>query len=82
MPHCLRDYEAAGRLDQVKMLSLTNPPGFPILVPGQVVTTDILAFMSALDTREIHGYLPEFGFRVFTEASPQRPGRQDPPGVR
>ena len=43
------------------------PPGFPILVPGQVVTTDILAFMAALDTREIHGYLPEYGFRVFTE---------------
>ena len=56
------------------------PPGFPILVPGQVVTTDILAFMSALDTREIHGYLPEFGFRVFTEASLQAPGAQDPAG--
>jgi arginine decarboxylase len=56
------------------------PPGFPILVPGQVVTTDILAFISALDTREIHGYLPEFGFRVFTEASLQAPGAQDPAG--
>jgi arginine decarboxylase len=43
------------------------PPGFPILVPGQVVTEEILAFMSALDTREIHGYLPEFGYRVFTD---------------
>ena len=42
---------------------------FPILVPGQVVTDDILAFMSALDTREIHGYLPEFGYRVFTESA-------------
>ena len=45
------------------------PPGFPILVPGQVVTADILAFMSALDTREIHGYLPEFGYRVFTDTA-------------
>lgn len=30
---------------------------------------DILAFMSALDTREIHGYLPEFGYRVFTDTA-------------
>ena len=45
----------------------SHAPGFPILVPGQVVTSDILDFMSVLDTREIHGYLPEFGYRVFTE---------------
>jgi arginine decarboxylase len=58
---------AEGR-DVVSAMFVTPyPPGFPILVPGQVVTTDILAFMSALDTREIHGYLPEYGFRVFTE---------------
>jgi hypothetical protein len=25
--------------------------------------------MSALDIREIHGYLPEFGYRVFTESA-------------
>jgi arginine decarboxylase len=43
------------------------PPGFPILVPGQVVSRDILAFMRALDTREIHGYLSDIGYRVFTE---------------
>jgi arginine decarboxylase len=56
------------------------PPGFPILVPGQVVTTDILAFMAALDTREIHGYFPEFGFRVFTEAALREARAPDPPG--
>jgi arginine decarboxylase len=43
------------------------PPGFPILVPGQVISADILAFIDALDTREIHGYRPELGFRVFTD---------------
>ena len=48
------------------------PPGFPILVPGQVVTADILTFMAALDTREIHGYIPEYGFRVFTEEVAQK----------
>lgn len=42
------------------------PPGFPVLVPGQVITEEILSFMSALDTREIHGFNPELGFRVLT----------------
>jgi len=51
------------------------PPGFPILVPGQVVTSDVLYFMSVLDTREIHGYLPEFGYRVFTEEVLRDSGR-------
>jgi arginine/lysine/ornithine decarboxylase len=54
------------------------PPGFPILVQGQVVTSDILDFMSALDTREIHGYLPEFGYRVFTEEVLRDSGRDYP----
>ena len=43
------------------------PPGFPILVPGQVISAEILAFIEALDTREIHGYRPELGFRVFAD---------------
>ena len=42
------------------------PPGFPVLVPGQVITEEILSFMSALDTREIHGFNAELGFRVLT----------------
>lgn len=32
------------------------PPGFPIMVPGQVVTQEIIAFMRKLDVKEIHGY--------------------------
>lgn len=43
------------------------PPGFPILVPGQVVSKEILAFMRALDVSEIHGYREELGLRVFTQ---------------
>jgi len=43
------------------------PPGFPILVPGQVVSKEILAFMRALDVSEIHGYRPDLGLRVFTQ---------------
>ncbi len=42
------------------------PPGFPILVPGQVISREILDFMRALDVNEIHGYRPDLGLRVFT----------------
>jgi arginine decarboxylase len=45
------------------------PPGFPILVPGQVISAEILRFMAALDVREIHGFRPELGFRIFTAAA-------------
>ncbi|MFZ5962231.1 aminotransferase class I/II-fold pyridoxal phosphate-dependent enzyme [Thalassococcus sp. BH17M4-6] len=45
------------------------PPGFPILVPGQVISPEILAFMRALDVSEIHGYRPDLGLRVFTKAA-------------
>ena len=38
-----------------------------ILVPGQVVSREILAFMRALDVSEIHGYRADLGLRVFTE---------------
>ena len=44
------------------------PPGFPVLVPGQVITPEILDFMAVLDTREIHGYDPVRGFRVLRGA--------------
>jgi arginine decarboxylase len=43
------------------------PPGFPILVPGQVVSPEILSYLEALDVKEIHGFAPEYGLRVFTE---------------
>jgi len=48
------------------------PPGFPILVPGQVVSEEILSFMRALDVKEIHGYNPEIGLQLFTEELLQR----------
>ena len=43
------------------------PPGFPILVPGQVISTDIITFMKKLDVKEIHGYRPELGLQIFTD---------------
>ena len=51
------------------------PPGFPILVPGQVISKEILLFMRALDVKEIHGYRPDLGLRVFTEAALASAGR-------
>ncbi|MGO9506083.1 MAG: aminotransferase class I/II-fold pyridoxal phosphate-dependent enzyme [Mycobacterium sp.] len=50
------------------------PPGFPVLVPGQVVSREILQFMRDLDTPEIHGYLPNFGYRVYTEKAIEMAG--------
>ena len=43
------------------------PPGFPVLVPGQVFSREILTFIRDLDTPEIHGYQPDFGYRAYTE---------------
>jgi len=43
------------------------PPGFPVLVPGQVISKEIIEFLLALDVKEIHGYRPELGLKVFTE---------------
>jgi arginine decarboxylase len=48
------------------------PPGFPILVPGQVISKEILRFMRALDVKEIHGYRADLGLRVFTQAALDR----------
>ena len=63
----LQKHIAAGREVVSAMFVIPYPPGFPILVPGQVISKEILAFIEALDTREIHGYRPELGFRVFTD---------------
>jgi arginine decarboxylase len=54
------------------------PPGYPVLVPGQVFSPQILAFMRSLDTPEVHGYRPDLGYRVYVDkaleiAAPTRP---------
>jgi arginine decarboxylase len=40
------------------------PPGFPIMVPGQVITADTIAFMRKLDVKEIHGYQAAQGLKL------------------
>ena len=59
----------AGKHPVSALFVIPYPPGFPILVPGQVISAEILQFMAALDVREIHGFRPELGFRVFNEAA-------------
>ncbi|TVO63668.1 aminotransferase class I/II-fold pyridoxal phosphate-dependent enzyme [Denitromonas ohlonensis] len=60
---------ATGRKLVSTTFVIPYPPGFPILVPGQVISQEIIAFMRALDVTEIHGYRPELGLRIFTETA-------------
>ena len=62
----LKDALDAGEEVVSASFIIPYPPGFPILVPGQVISQEILAFMLALDVNEIHGYRADLGLRVFT----------------
>src|ERR1700761_590302 len=69
--------EAGRRVADGKTLVSTTfvvpyPPGFPVLVPGQVVSKEIIYFLAQLDVKEIHGYNPDLGLSVFTEAALKR----------
>lgn len=68
---------AGRRLAEGKTLVSTTfvvpyPPGFPVLVPGQVVSKEIVYFLAQLDVKEIHGYNPELGLSVFTQDALKR----------
>jgi len=63
---CL-DIIKAGRELVSTTFVIPYPPGFPVLVPGQVISKEIIKFLLALDVKEIHGYRPELGLKVFTE---------------
>jgi len=43
------------------------PPGFPVIVPGQIITTEILGFFQHLKVKEIHGFSFDLGFKVFSD---------------
>lgn len=57
------------------------PPGFPVIVPGQVITAEIVQFMRALDVTEIHGYDPHRGLTLFTSDALTEYQRQRPVAV-
>jgi len=40
------------------------PPGFPIMVPGQVITAETIEFMRKLDVKEIHGFNASLGLKL------------------
>jgi len=48
------------------------PPGFPIMVPGQVITKEIINFMRKLDVKEIHGYHAEAGLKLIKPSVSKR----------
>jgi arginine decarboxylase len=54
------------------------PPGFPIMVPGQVITADTITFMRKLDVKEIHGYHAAHGLKLLKPAVlAKRKGKQN-----
>ena len=57
------------------------PPGYPVLVPGQVFSKEILSFMRSLDTPEIHGYRPDLGYRVYVKKALEITATAHEPGA-
>ncbi|HEX4914278.1 MAG TPA: hypothetical protein VFV51_09985, partial [Vicinamibacterales bacterium] len=45
------------------------PPGFPIMVPGQVIKADTIEFMRKLDVKEIHGYDATLGLKLISASA-------------
>jgi arginine decarboxylase len=62
-----RERVRSGRAPVSATFVTPYPPGFPLLVPGQVIDEPTLAYLEALDTPEVHGYRAEEGLRVFRE---------------
>jgi arginine decarboxylase len=54
------------------------PPGFPIMVPGQVIKADTIEFMRKLDVKEIHGYDATKGLKLISpSALEQKSGKPE-----
>ena len=70
---------AAGRQVVSATFVTPYPPGFPVLVPGQLFSRQILAFIRDLDTPEVHGYKPDYGYRVYTDKAIEMTGGRDQP---
>jgi arginine decarboxylase len=70
----LHDKEIDRRLQDGPPLVSANfvipyPPGFPIMVPGQVIKPDTIEFMRKLDVKEIHGYNAARGLKLISTAA-------------
>ncbi len=42
------------------------PPGYPVLVPGQIINPSVVRFLLATHPEETHGFDPSMGLPVFT----------------
>lgn len=51
------------------------PPGFPIMVPGQVIAADTIEFMRKLDVKEIHGFDASLGLKLLNPEALGKRGR-------
>jgi arginine decarboxylase len=68
------------------------PPGFPIMVPGQVINAQTIEFMRKLDVKEIHGFNATLGLKLLNPAFLQSvkgpvketvsAGKQEKPKIR
>ena len=70
----LNDPRVDERLDKGPELVSANfvipyPPGFPIMVPGQVLDAGTIGFMRKLDVKEIHGYDAAQGLKLIRPAA-------------
>ncbi len=71
LENCL-EVMKTGRVLVASTFLIPYPPGFPVLVPGQVISEEIINFMLALDVSEVHGYNSKLGMRIFKEKVLQR----------
>ena len=60
---CDRRLKEGPLMVSAKMV-IPYPPGFPILVPGQVINQDVITFMRKLDVKEVHGYEARLGLQI------------------
>lgn len=74
-PECDRRIDKGPALISANFV-IPYPPGFPILVPGQVVTHETITFMRKLDVKEIHGYEKTKGLKLLKpDALAEKKGR-------
>jgi arginine/lysine/ornithine decarboxylase len=57
------------------------PPGFPIMVPGQVITQETIDFMRKLDVKEIHGYDAAEGLKLVRSEALAKMSKRQPPAA-
>jgi arginine decarboxylase len=58
------------------------PPGFPIMVPGQVITQETIDFMRKLDVKEIHGYDATEGLKLVRPEALAKLGERHSPSPK